>query len=632
MGAGQSVVRGAIGDPFPVPTSLTSDIAKLSAVTARVLTTPDIYDIDNLANPGVCGDYAVFLKQGIEKKLMSFVADISGKRYEVLYQNPKKAIADQSARKEICKKLANATVRTIATVLACLASIQIGSRVVQSGGTIQDVQSFLVRAGYLANTDLTTPPKTAMTLLPNGGPAQTHYRLKLTIDSITGVTTEARIHAEMKSTAVIATFPPLPPGGLRVQFLNPVPIPVAPGQPAQEILPMRILDNAGLPWAAGVLYGSVFKSLAPSTAPFYISELIERLFRKTQGAGVNLPEGRAEITAANTDFQQYKSTQNPAVLLQRLNAFLGPIIPGYLGAAAAPPPAAGPGYVGPYGPTGYGAPAVGYGAPVGYGAAPIYGGIPMRPQQMGALALVPTTASTAQYDIPANASKAIRDTFKEARTLFPQKSSPAKVRAETLAGTLDANTRTVITGACNDEYWKEPNLGKIYPWATLQFLSCMDWDNLADRTKVKFHPEWNQFLNKMVTLYSGGAVPKFDRGTTNSLFLDQIKFTGVKAMPLCSATDRPRVNYKAVQDGVLRQQGLYEAHVKKMWAILNDLILIIVDPETNAEAVRLHPKVVEGDSLSYVNIKAEEARKAIAEFYYEVEKEYVDAVKSLKTV
>lgn len=259
----------------------------------------------------------------------------------------------------------------------------------------------------------------------------------------------------------------------------------------------------------------------------------------------------------------------------------------------------------------------------------------MRPQQLGALALIPSASSSAQYDIPPNASKAIRETFKEARTLFPQKSSPAKVRSETLAGTLDANTRTVMTGVCSDEYWKEPNLGKIYPWATLQFLSCKSWNDLGDRTKVKFHDEWDKFLGKMVDLYSpkdGNKFPKFDRGTTKSLFLDQIKFTGAKTIALCATTERPRVQYKAVQDGILRQQGLYEVHVKKMWAILNELILIIVDPETNAEAVRLHPNVIAGDSLTYVETKAEEARNAIAEFYYKVEEEYVNAVKLLEPV
>ena len=76
MGATQSYT-GSIEEPFPIPPGLNSDLDKLSAMVARILSTSDIYDINNLSKPGVCGDYAVFLKARIEKTLQPFKAKIS---------------------------------------------------------------------------------------------------------------------------------------------------------------------------------------------------------------------------------------------------------------------------------------------------------------------------------------------------------------------------------------------------------------------------------------------------------------------------------------------------------------------------------------------------------------------------
>ena len=72
-------------------------------------------------------------------------------------------------------------------------------------------------------------------------------------------------------------------------------------------------------------------------------------------------------------------------------------------------------------------------------------------------------------------------------------------------------------------------------------------------------------------------------------------------------------------------------HVRKMWDILNSLILVIVDPETQQEVVRLHPSVVAGASSErYVNERAAAARMAIKEFYIAVEKAYLTAGRSLR--
>ena len=70
-----------------------------------------------------------------------------------------------------------------------------------------------------------------------------------------------------------------------------------------------------------------------------------------------------------------------------------------------------------------------------------------------------------------------------------------------------------------------------------------------------------------------------------------------------------------------------------MWEILNSLILVIVDPESQQEVVRLHPSVVAGNSSeAYVNERAAKAREAIANYYFEVEKTYLKAGGNLRLV
>jgi hypothetical protein len=179
-----------------------------------------------------------------------------------------------------------------------------------------------------------------------------------------------------------------------------------------------------------------------------------------------------------------------------------------------------------------------------------------------------------------------------------------------------------------------PNLARVYPWSTLQFLSVRDWSALSeDRSKTQFEPEWDNFLSKLSSLYNGtGSNPKLERpGETK--FLDQMRITNVANLAICKQSQNPRVAFQEVQAGIQELQALYRDHVRKMWGILNSLILVIVDPETQQEVVRLHPNVVAGaSSADYVNERAKEARSAIAEYYIAVEKAYLTAGSNLRLV
>lgn len=642
MGAGQSSTGGSIANPFPVDSRLSKDLDKLSIVAARILSTPDIYDVNNLARPGVCGDYAVFLRKNLEKKLLPFVFDDSGKRTEVVYQNPRKSMENQELRKKICRSMIDTMLRTISTVVACLASIQVASpsretaiigigaqKGGQRGGGIPEIRDWLAIAGYI-DKENKSAAGTAIPFRNPGLPQSNDFRYYLTFDRTEQPTTFAFITAKTEPTAS-ASFNPLPTGALRVQFLNPVQIPVPPNVPPQSILPIRLVDNANIPWCAGVLYQNVFKSFNTTSPQFYITDLIIRLFRRTQGSNDEITETRNDINIANNVFQEYRKTMISKYIFDAIPQFLTQHIPGYQsyapGAIQQPQYIQGPGgilqQVIPSAPTvtqqAVWRPTAGVGA--GAGA-----------QQV---ALRPLTTQVipgvTDFDIPSSSAKSITDTLKMFRSSVSVESSPAAVRATTLAA-LENRDRTVQTGICTDKYWTMPNLARVYPWSTLQFLSVRDWSALSeDRSKTQFDPEWERFINNLSSLYNGvGTNPKLERpGDTK--FLDQMRITNVSNLAICKQSQTPRVAFQEVQAGIQELQALYRDHVRKMWDILNSLILVIVDPETQQEVVRLHPSVVAGaSSEAYVNERAATAREAIAKYYIDVEKVYLKAGGSLR--
>jgi len=663
MGAGGSKsARGAISDPFPVSQKLSKDLDKLSYVAARILSTPDIYDVNNLARPGVCGDYAVFLKKGLEKKLLPFIVDLSGEKVEVVYQNPRKAITDLEKRKKICGEMADTMLRAIATILACLASIQVATQsreaavapvpkqtggtqfgelpkkelLKQYGGSVISVRDWFQQAGYISAMEATKTAGTPMYFQVPGIPSN-KFKFRLTLDRTEGNLTYGLISVESPGAT-----DPLPTGSLRVQFLNQVALPI-PGI-TKSVLPMRIVDNAGLPWAAGIFYESVFKSFVAEKGQYYITEMFEQLFRRTQGVAIPALETREQIQQANEVFQQLRRTQNPQVVFQTLGQWFAQHISGFQAGYVAPQPA----YVAP---PPYGA-LPPYGAPPPYGVPPAYGipPQPIRPLQPvqsygygqgifpGTVSLRPSTGDVS-YDIPLTATKGILDTLKLFRDLIPKQSSPAAVRASTLAAKENPD-RTVQTGVCRDPYWLEPNLSKIYPWATFQFLCIQDWKFLGeDRSRMSgkadfFHPQWTAFLDRLGRTYDSTG-PTLVR-TAGANFLDQLKFTNITGLLICKENQNPRVKFAEVQEGLVELQELHERHVSSMWKILNDLIFVIVDPETKTEVVRLNPAIVSltsnKSSKQYVDDKANEARDALMKFYSDVEDAYMRAVRNLVSV
>jgi hypothetical protein len=619
MGAGAS--RGILDEPFPVAPGLSRDLDRLSMVAARILSTPDIYDINNLARPGVCGDYAVFLKKGLEKKLLEFTyTDASGTEgpVSVVYQNPRRAIEKPEQRQKICKQIAETMLRCIATVVACLASIQVASPsretavagIRQHGGVgVQDIVDWLGRNGYLASAVLPTPTAAGELLLElndikNPSPTKPRFTIRLSSTANRHSMYNGSLVATGGANYPTAGFPDMPTGAMRIEVARPVPIPGT----LESLLPLRVTDTAGLSWMVGGLYRDGFTSLSPAAGAGAVTraspfDIWHSLFRLTQSRSVGTLEERASITAANELFTRVRtlpSPDQPAAFVQAFRGFLSAAVPGAIVPTAAAVTT--PGFLQPVQRQ--------FGVPT-----------------FGAAAGAP--APTAAYDIPLPATKHILDSFKLFRDALPKQSSPAAVRALTLSAKVNPD-RTIQTNVCRDPYWTESNLLRIYPWATLQFLFVERYETMSTENSSTFNADWKtKFVAPLLALYNGeGGRPKLAASPAESLFLNRLNF-GAPTLPVC---ENPRVGFREVQDGIQRLQELYATHVKRVWEILNGLIIVIQDPDTKAEVVRLHPAVLRGSSAEYIAAQAEKARDLLAAYYLAVEKSYLDSAVSLKPV
>lgn len=652
MGAGPS--RKLLDDPFPMDPKVTRDLNKLSAVVTRILSTPDIYDLANLTKSGTCGDYAVFLKAKITQQLLPFVARMSdGAIAEVLYQNPKKAIEKEADREAICSQLTNSMLRLVATVVACLGSIQIarssGAPVIQQrGGAVTDVINWLVNAGYISAAEVGAMAAGKKLQIMNR-----YGRAGMPTFYITfGEGRDGLYNATL--TAVGTADRPMPTGGLRVQFTNPIPVPGL----TESILPIRVTDTAGVPWMVGILCRDLFETLNSATsrggggmAP---GDIWEQIFLRAAGpdsaarVASEYYETQAQLATANEIFNQARRMKNNNIILKAVERYLIDVMnyippPSYGDGGGVAAPVAfdiygrplpggymlpGAGGIRPIAPVGGIAPRYPFGAAAAAGTGPVRPFAPPRPISL----IAPAEGAGLKYDIPLAAGKYITETLAAFRNAVPTLASPAAVRAHTLMARLNAD-RTVQTGICQDPYWSQPNLSRIYPWLTLQFLCVNNWKLLTpdkrDISGVMFD-DWGKFLNDMLMLYNDAAVGP--RLTSNTGFLGTIKFDGAATIEICKDSSKQRIaRLDLIQAGLMELHNLYDAHVRKMWDILNSLIVVVQSPDTGAELVRLHPNVFKSGSASYdyINSRADIARAEIAKFYLAIETSYLKTIKAM---
>ncbi len=615
MGAGaSSEARGAIRSPFPVSPQTGRDLTKLSYVVNRILNTADIYDINNLAKPGVCGDYAVFLKQQIATQLLNFNAESEdgSKIVPVAYQNPTKAFAKQDERQRICQQIATTMLTVITTVVACLGSIQVSTRPAglqfQQGGGTEAVRTWLGTNGYIVEADRSKPQGEAMQLQLTQSQQLAGLRLTLTL-----LRSDPPISSGMLAGSGA--------GSLRIQLLDPI----VTADGAKQVLPLRIVDEKGLPWVSGMLLGDgSFKSFSDVPQMLFV-DMLDTIYRNRP-----LAERRDQIAYASYIFDTIR--RDPSIGGTMVARILGKPVsaittfPSFVPApvsvpVSVPVPTIVPA-LGMPGPSVF-APAAG--PPIGY---PSFAA-PFRPVARPQPGYVPPVfAGQARYDVPYGATAEIQKYIKRAQSALGAESNPAAVRAYLLAGEEKPN-RTVLTAVCSDPYWSAPNLSSVYPWATLQLLAVKDLTKMGEKASVKFHDEWTEFLEGLKKIYDDADIGvSLQLPSTGPNFLDSISVKGLGDSSICRNPVSP---YKPVQDGLLRLQGLYEEHVAEIWEILNGLIVLVVDPVTKAEIVKLHPKVIEEGTASrkYVERVAARAREAITAYYLDVEKVYVGTIQTI---
>lgn len=628
MGSANSK-RSPTGRPFVVDPVQNKNLDMLSAVAARLLSLPDIYDLNNIRKPGTCGDYAVFLKETMTQNLLPFMADIDlgdGKGVRpvpVLYQSAKRLIKDDKVREKICGSITDVMLRTVAIVIACLSSMQVvsQSRVMavraidytdaatpdtkpqQHGGAAPDVFSWLQKNNYIEPTS-NIIEGSKMDLRVTGSTTSRTLKMQLVYNDSSYGTINTTAYAEDKTH-------PMPAGGIRIQFLDPINVPTYSGQQI-SMLPMRIVDSTGIPWAAGVLHGGAFQSFYNATPQGYLAPLLEMLLRRTQGWQVVLPETRAVIVSANEVFTQLKKTPDPAIISLAISNYLQQV--GYASPLRPPSIYGGPQYIRP--------PSAGYPAmhaAYGRSHAGIIGpptSVPQVPDESGTVIMESIKRFKAALEKPTMLSN-----------------TPALVRAMTLSASVDMATRDVQTNICADPYWKlSAGLSDITPWESLQFLCVKDWNTLGrTKTAAMFVSDWEEFLGGLTEIYDGKESPAFVR-PADAVGLGQLKFQGLPAA--CKGGRSPRVAPREIETGLATIQGLYNAHIVKMWGILNNLISIVMDPQKRVEAVRLHPTITNGNaaSVKFVNTQATAARKAIKEFYLALERTYIDTIKAMQIV
>ena len=625
MGTTASTAAISTTTPFAISDKTNTDLNRLSFIATRLLSSSDLYDLENLAKPGTCGNYSVFLQKGIENTLLPFVVDIdNGQLAEVFYQDPRKAFNDLEKRKRVCKDLTVTMLRAIATVTASLASIQVvksrsRDAIVmaaekQKGGDIQAVGRWLLDANFINSYQTAGKPMDFAT--PGGMHTTPRVKFTLTLVSSSGELSKGWFNAIDKSGRG-----EYPNGGLQVFFLYQMMLPGT----QTTVMPIRVEDMAGKTLLAGILVDGRFKSFVDTTPHEYITAVLDRIFLMAGGAGVvGIQESRSQLAQAYDIFDKLYRARSPIPMLQALNRYFSELGIGYQ-------PVAQSGYI-PQ-PIAYGAQP--YGAqPIAYGAQP-YGAQPygayynqpgyLQPQQRypvapGAIALRAQAAIEGQTELPINAVRYILDRLKVFQKAIAIQSCPAEERAAALIGAGYDENQNIRTGICNDPYWKKANLNDVHPWATFQFLATEEWENAGDRSKP-LHPEWARFLDGLIGIYGNNFSKQ------QGSFLDQARFTGLDKLPIC--TSGSSANKQKIFAGINELQYIYQGHVTKIWNIINSLIVVIQHPESKKDVIRFHPTVLRSgkSSRNYVKGVAESAMGALREHYLAIETAYFRVAK-----
>jgi hypothetical protein len=393
---------------------------------------------------------------------------------------------------------------------------------------------------------------------------------------------------------------------LIIQFLSPISNPSVVGE---TIVPIRILDATGTTMCAGVLYSgnNRFKSFGEGTTDIDLPGLLFILFRLSQlhsnedkgliEKGVYVMDNAIQRARDNQIFDSAKS--NPTSMY-----------PYILGRSQSTP-----GYYNPPVPdTKY------------------YGAIPVK--------------TTQEYAIPSSSAFSIIQTLDNYKAKLAIDSCPAMIRSKSLVDEI-TEKRSIRTRFCSDMYWSQSSLSKIYPYTTLQFLCIQDW-----ATPNNLVPAFNTFCDNLVNLYNdaSGFAPRIISPTSGSAkplsvsgeaspakqvqfgYLDTLRFDSAMyekfKQEYCSS-GYVTSESKYIADVVRDLNNEFRMHITSVLKIINSLIIIIKDPDTNQQVVRLSPEITskKRSTQKFIMEQKENAIALISNHYVRVEELYLMGVK-----
>ena len=687
--------------PFPISNTMTTELNKISNIMDRLLTTGDVLDLSGMMQerPGdSCGGYVFFLADEIQKSLMAVsIKDkhtpVGGPK-KIVYQSTTQSVADADLRKQICTDVTELSLRTLLTVVALFASIQVSTgdaiqmdktaglgtgrafggarktRGRQAGarrtrtrtrggggggggqrggvGIVEDeakdeedneekapvivdvetfkkvefnkIHAFLFEHSYvdfkdqsplrtLSNKNPTTYTSTH-TLVKPSGPGASRAPFAPFTFTITYISRDQNVvtaNIDISITKKKDNKLPIPSFPLVLEMMEPINLSsqgmdrYRQGQGAKyDVVPIRIMiGNKVL--GAGILTNDFYLNFTRISSQDTRVSLYGMLFK-----AFHLASQRVPLVDQKMEGVQFERLLRTKHVVDQLGILIDTFGSSGLQKYGLMPPSRG---------------VVVEQQPFMYDK---------RKMDYGNKSLSTSTGFAAR--VVAGLSPKFGEKMSIVRKLYPIRSSPAKVRAESLAGTWDSSTRTQTTKVCSDSYWnKNKSLESIFPWATLQYLYVKEMKTIGTNALNSFDTEaWTaDFVHPLQAIYPPDQETSLLPSLLGKGTLAHLSFTQTEPIPLCKNTLKPEVRTDIILHGTSAIYALYKAHTTAVIAILNNLVQVLEDPTTHRETVRLHTNVTQGkdgDSVAYVNEQSILARKAIAAFYVEVEAEYAKAV------
>jgi hypothetical protein len=254
--------------------------------------------------------------------------------------------------------------------------------------------------------------------------------------------------------------------------------------------------------------------------------------------------------------------------------------------------------------------------------------------------------TTQEYAIPSSSAFSIIQTLENYKAKLAIDSCPAMIRSKSLVDEI-TEKRSIRTRICTDLYWSQSSLSKIYPYTTLQFLCIQDWS-----TPNVLDPAFNTFCENLVRIYNdaSGIAPRIisptsslvkplsvsgEESSTKQLqfgYLDTMRFDSAMYEKLkqeyCSSGYITSES-KYIADVVNDLNKEFREHITSVLKIINSLIIIIKDPDTNQQVVRLSPEITskKRSTKKFIMDQKENAIALISNHYVRVEELYLKGVK-----